>query len=173
MLFFDFEVFIKDWLVVILDMDNRKEHVIINSPSDLKQFYQEHKTDIWVGFNNHHYDDYILKGILCDMNPKEINDHIIIKEKAGWTFSNLFRSIPLLSYDVFQAKIDRGLKFFEGSLGNMVKESSIPFDIPRKLTEEELQETVKYCRHDVEQTVEVFMQRKADFGASINLVPVK
>lgn len=48
MLFFDFEVFIKDWLVVILDMDNRKEHVIINSPSDLKQFYQEHKTDIWV-----------------------------------------------------------------------------------------------------------------------------
>ena len=38
MLFFDFEVFIKDWLVVILDMDNRKEHVIINSPSDLKQF---------------------------------------------------------------------------------------------------------------------------------------
>ena len=45
----------------------------------------------------------------------------------------------------------------EGSLGNMVKESSIPFDIPRKLTEEELQETVKYCRHDVEQTVEVFM----------------
>ena len=82
MLFFDFEVFIKDWLVVILDMDNRKEHVIINSPTDLKQFYHEHKTDIWVGFNNHHYDDYILKGILCDMNPKEINDHIIIKEKA-------------------------------------------------------------------------------------------
>ena len=170
MLFFDFEVFIKDWLVVILDMDNRKEHVIINSPSDLKQFYQEHKTDIWVGFNNHHYDDYILKGILCDMNPKEINDHIIIKEKAGWTFSNLFRSIPLLSYDVFQAKIDRGLKFFEGSLGNMVKESSIPFDIPRKLTEEELQETVKYCRRDVEQTVEVFMQRKADFDAIMSLI---
>lgn len=135
-----------------------------------RQICSQFKTDIWVGFNNHHYDDYILKGILCDMNPKEINDHIIIKEKAGWTFSNLFRSIPLLSYDVFQAKIDRGLKFFEGSLGNMVKESSIPFDIPRKLTEEELQETVKYCRHDVEQTVEVFMQRKADFDAIMSLI---
>ena len=71
---------------------------------------------------------------------------------------------------MFQAKIDRGLKFFEGSLGNMVKESSIPFDIPRKLTEEELQETVKYCRHDVEQTVEVFMQRKADFDAIMSLI---
>lgn len=52
----------------------------------------------------------------------------------------------------------------------MVKESSIPFDIPRKLTEEELQETVKYCRHDVEQTVEVFMQRKADFDAIMSLI---
>lgn len=117
MLFFDFEVFIKDWLVVILDMDNRKEHVIINSPSDLKQFYQEHKTDIWVGFNNHHYDDYILKGILCDMNPKEINDHIIIKEKAGWTFSNLFRSIPLLSYDVEDGDYLQNIAFVGKTLG--------------------------------------------------------
>ena len=170
MVFFDFEVFIKDWLVVILDMVNQKEHVIINSPSDLEQFYQEHKSDIWVGFNNHHYDDYILKGILCGFNPKEINDYIIIKGEAGWKFSNLFRKIPLLSYDVFQAKVDRGLKFFEGSLGNMVKESSMPFDIQRKLTEEELQETVRYCRHDVEQTVEVFLQRKNDFDAIMSLI---
>lgn len=170
MLFFDFEVFVKDWLVVVLDMDAKKEHVIINSHADLLTLYEEHKSDIWVGFNNHHYDDYILKGILCGMNPKEINDFIILKEEAGWKFSNLFKEIPLLSYDVFQAKIDRGLKFFEGSLGNMVKESSIPFDIPRKLTEEELQETVKYCRHDVEQTVEVFMERKSDFDAIISLI---
>ena len=170
MVFFDFEVFIKDWLVVILDMTQQKEHVIINNPSDLEQFYQEHKSDIWVGFNNHHYDDYILKGILCGFNPKEINDFIIVKGEAGWKFSNLFRQFPLLSYDVFQAKIDRGLKFFEGSLGNMVKESSIPFDIQRKLTEEELQETVKYCRHDVEQTVEVFLQRKNDFDAIMSLI---
>ncbi|MDO5361953.1 MAG: hypothetical protein Q4F03_04805 [Eubacteriales bacterium] len=170
MLFFDFEVFVKDWLVVILDMNARKEYIIVNSPDELKAFYEKHKNDIWIGFNNHHYDDYILKGILCDMNPKEINDHIIVKEQAGWTFSNLFRSIPLLSYDVFQAKVDRGLKFFEGSLGNMVKESSIPFDIPRKLTEAEIQETIKYCRHDVEQTVEVFIQRKADFDAIVSLI---
>lgn len=170
MVFFDFEVFIEDWLVVILDMDEKKEHVIINDPFRLRQFYEGHRSDIWVGFNNHHYDDYILKGILCDMNPKEINDHIIIKEKAGWTFSNLFNLISLLSYDVYQAKIDRGLKFFEGSLGNMMKESSVPFDIPRKLTNEEIQETVKYCRHDVEQTVEIFMERKNEFDAIMSLI---
>lgn len=170
MVFFDFEVTEYDWLVVLLDMINQKEQVIINSPSDLERFYQEHKSNIWVGFNNHHYDDYILKGILCGLNPKEINDFIIIKGEAGWKFSNLFRKIPLLSYDVFQHKIDRGLKFFEGSLGSMIKESSIPFDIDRKLTEAEIQEMVRYCRHDVEQTVEVFLQRKNEFDAIMSLI---
>lgn len=170
MLFYDFEVTKFDWLVVLLDMVNQKEHVIINDPESLEKLYLEHQSDIWVGFNNHHYDDYILKTILCGLNPKQCNDHIILKGEAGWKFSNLFRNIPLLSYDVFQAKIDRGLKFFEGSLGNMVKESSIPFDINRKLTEEEIQEMVKYCRHDVEQTVEVFIERKSDFDAIMGLI---
>lgn len=170
MLFYDFEVTKFDWLVVLLDMTNQTEHIIINDSDTLEDLYLEHQSDIWVGFNNHHYDDYILKTILCGLNPKECNDHIILKGEAGWKFSNLFRQIPLLSYDVFQAKVDRGLKFFEGSLGNMVKESSIPFDIDRKLTEEELQEMVKYCKHDVEQTVEVFMERKNEFDAIIGLI---
>ena len=96
MLFFDFEVFLKDWLVVILDMDNQKETVIINDQDKLVDFYDEHKSDIWVGFNNHHYDDYILKGLLCDFNPYDINEHIITKKLDGWKYSNLFRKIPLL-----------------------------------------------------------------------------
>lgn len=170
MLFYDFEVFAKDWLVVILDVDNKTETVIVNNPDELKEFYEHNKSNIWVGFNNKHYDDYILKGILCDFNPKEINDFIILDGEAGWKFSNLFKRIQLYSYDVFQAKIDRGLKFFEGSLGNTVKESSIPFNIERKLTEEELTETIKYCRHDVEQTIEVFIQRKSDFDAIVSLI---
>ena len=170
MIFFDFEVFLKDWLVVILDMDKQEETVIINDQDQLVEFYDNHKSDIWVGFNNHHYDDYILKGILCGFDPYDINEFIITKDEAGWKYSNLFRKIPLLSYDVFQAKVDRGLKFFEGSMGNMVKESSIDFRIQRKLTEEEIQETIRYCRHDVEQTVEVFLQRKNDFDAIMSLI---
>lgn len=170
MLFFDFEVFLKDWLVVIMNMDDQSETVIINDQPALVDFYDEHKNDIWVGFNNHHYDDYILKGLLCDFDPYDINEFIITQNQAGWKYSNLFRKIPLLSFDVFQSKIDRGLKFFEGSMGNMVKESSIDFRIKRKLTEDELQETVKYCRHDVEQTIEVFLQRKNEFDAIISLI---
>ncbi len=169
MLFYDFEVFKCDWLVVIMDMEARKEHVIINDPAALEDFHNAHVHDIWVGFNSRHYDQYILKGILCGFDPKKVNDFIIVRGEPGWKFSSMFRQIPLNNYDVM-ANTDRGLKTFEGFMGNDIRESSVPFDIDRKLTDSEIAETVKYCRHDVEQTIEVFLRRKDDFQAHLGLV---
>lgn len=171
MLFYDFEVFKYDWLVVIMDTSARKTHVIINDPEKLEAFYDEHMQEIWCGFNSRHYDQYILKGILAGFNPKKINDYIIIKGEPGWKFSSLFNQFPLNNYDVMN-NLDRGLKWFEGSLGNNIKETSVPFDIDRKLTEAEIAETVKYCKHDVEQTIEVFLRRKEDFESHIGLVKI-
>ena len=110
-----------------------------------------------------------MKGIICGFDPKKINDWIIIEDKPGWQYSNAFRNVSLNNYDVMQ-NIDRGLKVFEGFLGNDIRETSVPFDIDRKLTEEELAETIKYCRHDVEQTIEIFLRRKADFDAQFGLL---
>lgn len=169
MLFYDFEVFKYDWLVVVMDMTQKKEHVIINDPKALDNLYQANARDIWVGFNSRHYDQYILKGILCGFDPKRINDFIILQGNPGWKFSSMFRQVPLNNYDVMQ-NTDRGLKSFEGFMGNDIKESSVPFDIQRPLTEVEIQETVKYCRHDVQQTVQVFLKRKDDFEAHLGLV---
>ena len=169
MLFYDFEIYKYDWLVVIVDMTEQKEHVIINDSEELNNFYENHKNDIWVGFNSRHYDQYILKGILAGFNPKRINDYIIVKGEPGWKFSSLLRKFPLNNYDVMTG-IDRGLKTFEGFMGNNIQESSVPFDIDRELTDEEIQETIKYCRHDVEQTIEVFIQRKSDFEAQMGLL---
>lgn len=171
MLFYDFEVFKEDWLVVILDMTNKCEHVIINDPEKLQQIHAENQNEIWIGFNSRHYDQYILKGIICGFDPKRINDYIITRGNPGWRFSSLLRNVKLINYDVM-TNIDRGLKTFEGFMGNDIKESSVPFDIDRKLTQEELEETVKYCRHDVEQTVEVFLERKDDFEAHMGLVKI-
>ena len=169
MVFYDFEVFKYDWMVTCIDMDNRTVDQIVNDQPALLEYFDSHKTKIWVGCNNHHYDDYILKGLLCDMNPYEINEWIITEGNAGWAFSSLFRKIPLLSYDVM-TRIDRGLKTWEGFLGNMIKETSVDFRIDRKLTPEEIEETKKYNLHDVEQTVEVFLQKKADFDAILGLI---
>ena len=149
MVFYDFEVFQYDWLVVINDVTNKKEIVIINDEKQLQQFYDAHINDIWVGFNSRHYDQYILKGILCGFDPKKINDFIIVKGNPGWKFSSMLRDIPLINYDVMLGT-DRGLKSFEGFMGNNIKETSVPFDIDRKLTDAEIADTVKYCRHDVQ-----------------------
>lgn len=166
MLFYDFEVFKYDWLVVAIDMDAKKEHVIINDADALEELHKQHIKDIWVGFNSLHYDQYILKGILCGFDPKKINDFIIAKGNPGWKFSSLFRKIPLINYDVM-LRTDRGLKWFEGSMGNNIKESTVPFDIDRKLTDAEIAETIKYCRHDVEQTIEVFIRRIDEFNTQM------
>lgn len=169
MLFYDFEVFLKDWMVVVMDMSARKEYDIHNDPEALTKLYEEHRKDIWAGFNSRHYDQYILKGILCGFDPKKINDYIIIRDQPGWKFSTMFNRIPLNNYDVMN-NIDRGLKTFEGFMGNSIRETSVPFDIDRELTPEEVEETFKYCRHDVQQTVEVFLKRKEEFEAHMGLV---
>jgi len=169
MLFYDFEVFKYDWLVVVNDVTNRCEHVIINDPDALEKLHKENINDIWVGFNSRHYDQYILKGILCGFDPKEINDYIIVKGNPGWKYSSMLRNIPIINYDVMLGT-DRGLKSFEGFMGHNIKETSVDFNIERKLTQEELDETVKYCRHDVEETIEVFLQRNEEFNASRELI---
>lgn len=169
MLFYDFEVFCKNWLVVINDVTNRKETVIVDDPSKLQTFYDEHINDIWVGFNSRHYDQYILKGILCGFDAKKINDFIIVKGNPGWKFSSMFKDIPLINYDVMLGT-DRGLKSFEGFMGNNIKETSVPFDIDRELTPEEIEQTIFYCRHDVQQTIEVFIKRIDEFNTMMYFI---
>lgn len=169
LLFYDFEVFKYDWLVVVMDMTAKKTHVIINSPEELEALYKANIKEIWVGFNSRHYDQYILKAILCGFDPKKVNDYIITKGNPGWKFSSLFRQFPLWNYDVM-LNTDMGLKSFEGFMGNDIKETSVPFNIDRKLTPEEIAETVKYCKHDVEQTVQVFLKRTEEFNTMMYFI---
>jgi DNA polymerase len=169
LLFYDFEVFKYDWLVVVMDMTAKKTHVIINSPEELEALYKANIKEIWVGFNSRHYDQYILKAILCGFDPKKVNDYIITKGNPGWKFSSLFRQFPLWNYDVM-LNADVGLKSFEGFMGNDIKETSVPFNIDRKLTPEEIAETVKYCKHDVEQTVQVFLKRTEEFNTMMYFI---
>lgn len=169
LLFYDFEVFKYDWLVVVMDMTTKKTHVIINSPEELEALYKANIKEIWVGFNSRHYDQYILKAILCGFDPKKVNDYIITKGNPGWKFSSLFRQFPLWNYDVM-LNTDVGLKSFEGFMGNDIKETSVPFNIDRKLTPEEIAETVKYCKHDVEQTVQVFLKRTEEFNTMMYFI---
>lgn len=168
--FYDFEVFKHDWIVVVINPVTHDERVIINDADALTALYEGHKREIWVGYNNLHYDQFIFKGILCGFDPKAINDFIIAEGHKGWQYSSLLRKLYMVNYDVFHPRTDRGLKTHEAYLGNDICETTVPFDIDRKLTDAEIAETVKYCRHDVEQTIEVFMQRKSEFDARMDLL---
>lgn len=168
LIFYDYEVFYKDWLVVIKDTSERKEHVIINDSDKLKEFHAEHENDLWVGYNNNHYDQWIHKSLLCDLNPYETSIKIIEENVPGWKISSLFRRIKMFNYDVM-VRGDGGLKSLEGFMGSNIKESDVDFKIQRKLTKSEIEETVKYCRHDVEETMNVFLHRKSDFQAQLGL----
>ena len=169
--FYDFEVYVKDWLVVIINPIEKTKVEIHNDRNLLLEYFEIHNEEIWIGYNNRRYDQYIMKGILLEMNPKKINDWIIIKNRGGWEYSSLFNQIKMINFDTM-LRTDSGLKSLEGMMGNNIKETSVPFDIDRSLTEKEIAETFKYCTHDVEQTIEVFLARKAEFDAAMGLVKI-
>lgn len=169
LIFYDFEVFKHDWMVVFIDPSTRSERIIANDRDHLAKFYEVHKEDIFVGYNSRHYDQYIFKGILAGFDPKEINDWIIVDDRKGWEFSDGLRKYPLYNFDIKQ-NIDKSLKVYEGFMGSDIRETSVPFDIDRKLTDAEIAETIKYCRHDVEQTIRFFLYRQEDFNSMVQLI---
>lgn len=169
--FFDYEVSKYDWLVVIINPVERTETVIYNDKKKLQEYHEAHENEIWIGYNNRRYDQYIHKGILLGYNPKKINDHIIVDKKYGYQFSSLFNKIKMINFDTMLGT-DTGLKSLEGFMGNDIRETTVPFDIDRKWTTDELNQMIYYCRHDVEQTIEVFMARKAEFDTAIALVKI-
>lgn len=163
----DFEVFKHDWLCVIMDSVTLEKVIIVNDKNALEKFHEEHKEEVFVGYNIRGYDQWIFKAILCDFNPKEVSDFIIEQGNHGATFSNLFRKIPLFFYDA-KTTVE-SLKTLEGYMGSDICESSVPFDIDRALTADEINEVIKYCVHDVEETYKVFLIRSEEFISKVEL----
>lgn len=168
LIFFDFEVFKYDWLVVFVDPDKHDIRIIHNNKTALEAYKAAHHDDIYVGYNSRNYDQYIFKAILLDMDPYEVSKWIIQDGRKGWEYSSLFNRIQLYTYDCMSRFYS--LKQLEGFMGNDVRETEVPFDIDRPLTAAELESTIKYCQHDVEQTMEVFLRTKATFDAHIDLL---
>lgn len=167
-IFYDFECFIHDWLVVFIDYDTREKTVIVNNRQKLQDFYDLHKNDIFCGYNSRTYDQVMFKAILQGLDPWEVNDQIINQGKKEYQILDKNNKIPFNNYDCIL--LNKSLKQLEGFLNVQIKESDIPFDIDRKLTQEEIKETIYYCTHDVESTIEVYENTKEEFDAKLGLV---
>lgn len=170
--FYDFEVFMYDWLVVIIDPVYKEKTIICNNRAALKEYFDFHSNMIWIGYNNKFYDVQILKGILLGYDPKEISDKLIIDRLKPFQMKEYdFYKIKMYSYDVMAKKEPpESLKLLEAYMGNDIEETEVDFNLNRPLNKVEIGSTIKYCTHDVEQTIEVFRFRIDDFEQNINLV---
>lgn len=169
--FFDFEVFSYNWYVRIINPVEKICIGIWDNVDEFTNYFEKHKDEIWIGYNNTRYDQYIAKGIMLGMNPKEINDWIIVQHMDGWQFSSAFNKIKMINFDTM-LRNDTGLKSLEAFMGNDIRETEVSFDINRPLNDKEKAQTEFYCNHDVEQTIEVFLNRKAEFDAALDLVKI-
>jgi hypothetical protein len=54
--------------------------------------------------------------------------------------------------------------------GHNIYESGVDFRVNRKLTIQEIQETISYCRNDVEETINLFTELRGDFDVQLELI---
>jgi len=164
-LVYDFEVFKKFWCVVIASAEGVLE---ITDQMQLVDFYDSHRDCIWIGFNSNHYDSYILGAVYngCRQDILYRASQELIEN--GRTQRGGGPPEGFISYDTG----DRfhSLKQLEAYMGHSIEESSIPFDTEEEFSEEMKAETLKYCRHDVLETVEVLKRRIYDFMAQKSLI---
>ena len=165
---YDCEVTKYDWLFVFVNPIDREEKIIVNDAEELRKFYEANTESIFVGYNSSHYDSYIMKTILCGLDPYEMNEWIITRGNAGWNFSKVLNKIKLINYDTIV--LFNSLKQLEAFQGHNIKESSIDFRIDRKLTPDELEEMILYCKNDTYETLGVFIQKKSEFDAHMGLI---
>lgn len=172
---YDFEVFKYDWIVTFKNNDTNEMHTFHNNVADLINFYNneiKYKA-ILVGYNNRHYDDYILHALLNNINPLLMNNWIIDNKEAGWKFPQLrFKKKTIISYDIMR-EIAIGepisLKQMMAYLGEEIFENQIPFNIDRPLTQSELQDIINYNHYDVNSTQKLFNKFYAKFKSHYNL----
>lgn len=179
---FDCEVFAYDWLFVFKNKITGEYTEIWNDNEAVEQFMTQEP--LLAGFNNKHYDQFILKAVLSGFTPEEIkavNDFIIVGGHEGWEYAPL-RDCGIFfdQYDLMDdCQMGLSLKAIEAHLGMDIRETTVPFNIDRPLTEDEKQEVEFYCRHDVDATDRLddlrqgYLQSKIAVGGMVGIPPEK
>lgn len=179
---YDFEVFSHDWMMCAKDYETGERFRFHNDNEAVKDFLQEHP-GVMAGFNNKGYDQFILKGVCGGFTPQELKglNDFIIGGGNGWEYPEL-RDVFAFSnqLDVMDdMQMGLSLKAIEGHLGMDIRETTVPFDIDRPLTKEEIEEVFFYCEHDVDATERVltlrrpYIEGKRDLGRMCGLTDEK
>lgn len=174
---FDFEVFAHDWTLVAKELDEDDFFIAHNDNDAVKEFMTQLEP-LLGGFNNKHYDQFIMKAVCADSTPeqiKEINDFIIVGGHNGWDHPIIRDSRFFFDQFDLMDDCEQGfsLKSFEAHMGMNIVESSVDFNIDRPLTENELREVIEYCKYDVCSTEKLYHMRQAYLDNKIFLGGIK
>lgn len=169
---FDMEVFPNWWCMVYTNPDDMSKLEIITSdmPDYRQQIQQLIVRRVLIGFNIKGYDLRILNAIMHACDPYrvyEVSKAILASDETdafnNYTFWNKFNFS-----DLFDDWRFGSLKAFESNIGMSIKESDISFD-KEFLTEEDKEEILKYCKHDVTATVKLLDYRRDYIDSKIML----
>lgn len=172
---YDIEVYAYDWIVVFRDPNFENNHIVIHNDNFRLREFIDNSVDVLGGFNNKHYDDWIVLTMLLggsNIEVKRHNDFIINKEGDPWAFPFIqFKKKPFKSFDLKDDIADQqlSLKAIEGNLQFPIVECPIPFDLDRPLTPKELKIVIGYCKTDVDRTCNLYRAR-ADYLTSKRVV---
>lgn len=177
--FFDFEVFPEWWCLVISDEEDNYPGSVCNNKftfeteeiikskmrvytSDIENvrylIEKDVSTGILCGYNIKRYDLMILKCVLAGFTPRKLyiaSQILINKDLSNVDFEHQ-RIADFIGYgwqcdEGYQDLMDenvKSLKDKECSLGMDIRETTVPFG-KTDLTEEEKDDIIYYCKHDV------------------------
>lgn len=171
--FLDFECFTQDWLVCF-STDGINVKSIVNDSEKLKRLFLEILKDrILIAYNGNGYDKFIMSAIVNDINHKEVNDNLINNFNFNFNFAysnQINRGRELMWYDPM-SRLGGSLKTYEACEGENIYESNVDFNLERKLTEEEIKESIQYCSFDVKMLIKYFYKENFDsFLGHVGLV---
>lgn len=179
---YDTETFAHDFIVVFKERATGEYTVFHNDNAGVRDFITEDA--IYCGFNTKSYDQYIIKAIVAGFTPQEIkqvNDFLINEDGNGWEHPLLkgiyyrFNNVDIKD----DVRLGLSLKAIEGHLGMNIQESEVDFNIERPLTKEELEQTIHYCKHDVDATEKLtelrkdYLRTKLNLGKRAGIEPIK
>lgn len=166
----DFEVLSKGgfWMCCMKDYKTQKEHIIINNREEFLRVFNKNKDSVWVGYNIKGYDQWIMKAIIAGVDPCIISDKLIEQNISPYAVDRSLNKIPIYIFELNDNY--RSLKELELFMGEDIRESTVPFDLNRYPTKEEIEELTTYCLHDVRMTFKVFQEVYYKYEAQLGLI---
>ena len=166
----DFEVFKHDTLLGVLFVDLDEGTVELKQTWDfdeIRKIYWHNFKTLWIGWNSNGYDDFIMEQIVSyKKNPFDMSKKIVEEKFEGRC------RLGFMSYDLTNpfARASLGLKQTEAILGDSIETTEVSFDIDRKLTAKEKEQTEFYNFADLERTYKNFLKMKPNLELRLALI---